>query len=143
MADTGGWSSTEVGGLVAAAGTLGALLGKAVQWLWGARRATTESRSAKLDRWHEELTEREHALKADIDQQMETMRGQIAAVTQQVDKYRRAFGIVAGELFRRDSKNAALREARDILDEAFPLHLDVPEDMAAMCAVIDIKTPGE
>ncbi len=143
MADTGGWSSTEAGVLVAAAGTLGALLGKAVQWLWGARRATTESRSAQLDRWHEELTERERALKADIDQQMETMRGQIAAVTQQVDKYRRAFGIVAGELFRRDSKNAALQEARDILDEAFPLHLDVPEDMAAMCAVIDIKTPGE
>ncbi|MDQ4421478.1 hypothetical protein OOT33_13705 [Sphingobium sp. DEHP117] len=140
MADTGGLSTGEVGGIVAGALAIGAALGRAVQWLWGAVRDTGSSRSAKLDKWHEELTERERALKADIAQQMDMMRDQMAEFAHQVDKYRRAFGIVAGELFRRDSKNAALREARDILAEAFPLHLDVPEDMAATCAVIDMKT---
>lgn len=130
MAD-GGVAAGEVAGGVAAGLAVLAALGKAVQWIWAAYRDAGMSRSAKLDRWHDELLERERALKQQVDADLRALRADVARLGVHLEKYRRAFGVVAGELYRRDGASAALREARDILDEAFPLHLDLPPDMAA------------
>ena len=130
MADAG-LSAGEVGGIVAGVLAVGAALGKAVQWIWTSYRDAGVSRSAKLERWHDELTQREHALKAAIDQQLAQMRTVQAEQGKELEAHRIAIHVLVAKVARDDPHAPELRQVADVLGAAFPLHLEVPPDMAA------------
>ena len=121
-------SAGEVGGIVAGVLAVAAALGKAAQWVWASYRDAGASRSAKLDRWHDELTQREHALKAEMDRQLSEMR----VVQEELEAHRIAIHVLVAKVARDDPHAPELRQVADVLGAAFPLHLEVPADMAAV-----------
>ena len=125
----GGISSGEVGGVLAGVVAVGVAASKGLAWLINWRDARAQTRSAKLDQWHEELKRREMDLDEKLDQRMNGLEQQVGDLTKAVDKWRMAFHMVAAELLQRHPQSAALIQAQKILAEAFPIHLAVPEDM--------------
>jgi hypothetical protein len=121
-------SAGEVGGIVAGVLAVAAALGKAAQWVWASYRDAGASRSAKLDRWHDELTQREHALKAEMDRQLSEMR----VVQEELEAHRIAIHVLVAKVARDDPHAPELRQVADVLGAAFPLHMEVPADMAAV-----------
>ena len=121
-------SAGEVGGIVAGVLAVAAALGKAAQWVWAGYRDAGASRSAKLDRWHDELTQREHALKAEMDRQLSEMR----VVQEELEAHRIAIHVLVAKVARDDPHAPELRQVADVLGAAFPLHMEVPADMAAV-----------
>ena len=121
-------SAGEVGGIVAGVLAVAAALGKAAQWVWASYRDAGASRSAKLDRWHDELTQREHALKAEMDRQLSEMR----VVQEELEAHRIAIHVLVAKVARDDPHVPELRQVADVLGAAFPLHMEVPADMAAV-----------
>lgn len=130
-------SAGEVGGIVAGVLAVAAALGKAAQWVWASYRDAGASRSAKLDRWHDELTQREHALKAEMDRQLSEMRvvqaeqGK-AEQGKELEAHRIAIHVLVAKVARDDPHAPELRQVADVLGAAFPLHMEVPADMAAV-----------
>ena len=125
-------SAGEVGGIVAGVLAVAAALGKAAQWVWASYRDAGASRSAKLDRWHDELTQREHALKAAIDQQLTQIRVIQAEQGKELEAHRIAIHVLVAKVARDDPHAPELRQVADVLGAAFPLHMEVPADMAAV-----------
>ena len=121
-------SAGEVGGIVAGVLAVAAALGKAAQWVWASYRDAGASRSAKLDRWHDELTQREHALKAEMDRQLSEMR----VVQEELEAHRIAIHVLVAKVARDDPHAPELRQVADVLGAAFPLHMEVLADMAAV-----------
>jgi len=140
----GGISSGEIGGVLAGIIAGGMAIGKGLAWLLNWRDARANTRTAKLDKWHDELEqekrdldERRKDLDAKLDERMESLEQQVARHGVAIDRWRMAFHLVAAELLQRDPKSMALMQAQKILAEAFPLNLAVPEDMEATLGQID------
>ncbi|AMK18688.1 hypothetical protein [Sphingobium sp. MI1205] len=138
----GGISSGEVGGVLAGVVAMGVAVGKGLAWLINWRDVRASTRSAKLDKWHEELARREKDLDDKLDHRMNGLERQVGDLTVAVDKWRMAFHMVAAELLQRHPQSAALMQAQKILAEAFPIHLAVPEDMARALGRIDEADAG-
>ncbi|UZW55567.1 hypothetical protein NUH86_01810 [Sphingobium sp. JS3065] len=133
----GGISSGEVGGVVAGLVAAAVAIGKGLGWLLNWRDARANTRTAKLDKWHDELERREKELDAKLEDRMESLERQVAQHTAALDKWRMAFHLVAAELLQRHPQSTALMQAQKILAEAFPVSLTVPDDMAAALGRID------
>lgn len=141
MADHGGPSASEWAViLTAAAGVFAAVfkaIGGAAAWLASSTERQASRRETKLNRWHEELVEREHDLQAanekfqkDLRQELETIKAQMRAVNY-------AFQLVSTELRVKDPANPALRQADELLRAAFKIDLELPEDMLIGLARIE------
>jgi hypothetical protein len=131
----------EAGGTVAAAGA-GAILiglGHGMKWLlgWGERRA--ESRAAKLQLWHEELSEREKAFDVRVEGRLKTLEERDRLREAENMALRLAFELVASALRSIDPRNTALSRAEQMLQAAFPLAPIVPPDMTASLQVIAVE----
>lgn len=133
----GGISSGEIGGVLAGIIAGGVAIGKGLAWLLNWRDARAKTRTAKLDKWHEELARREKDLDARLDHRLESLERQVTQHTAALDKWRMAFHLVAAELLQRHPQSTALMQAQKILAEAFPLNLTLPEDMEAALGQID------
>lgn len=120
----------------AAVAVLG-LIGGGIRWFLNWWREGSVSRSAKLDKWHSELTEREHAITEQerefqerIERRLETLESENAAL-------RQAFTLLSATLRQHDPTNPALAHAEAILAAAFPIPLTTPADMAVKLNEID------
>lgn len=133
----GGFSSGEVGGVLAGVVAVVVAAGKGIAWVLNWRDARAKTRAAKLDRWHEELLKREKELDDKIDNRMAGLEHQVGELGRAVDKWRMAFHLVAAELLQRHPQSAALMQAQKILAEVFPISLAVPADMEEALGRID------
>jgi hypothetical protein len=57
-----------------------------------------------------------------------------------LERFRLAFQMVASELARKSPGNSALVHAKALLDDAFVVEPDVPEDLKALLAAADART---
>lgn len=122
-----GLSAGEIGGIFAGLVALLAALGKAAAWLLNWNDARVNSRSAKLQRWHEELTERETRIDAQVNARLNTLETSYerlndahSVVLQRLDRSRMAYRVIAAELIEIAPHSAALVQAQMILTEPFP-----------------------
>lgn len=142
MSDAGS-AAGEVGGALAGVVALLYAMGKGFAWFLNWNEARASTRSVKLDKWHDELEEREKALDARINERMSSFEQQVAELGRAANKWRMAFHLVAAELLQRNPQSIALMQAQKILAEEFPLSLadmTVPVDMQDAMAALD-KVP--
>lgn len=139
MADTGGVSAGDTGGVIAGVVVVGAAIGKGIRWLLNWRDARAATRSAKLQRWHEELERRE----AKIEQRDREYQAHIETELRQLKienrALRAAFEMVATPLRSVEPGHPALARAQELLTRAFPLDPSLPEDMGVLMSMIDMK----
>ncbi|HJO64203.1 MAG TPA: hypothetical protein QF469_02590 [Sphingomonas sanguinis] len=139
---SGGPTAGEITGIIAA--LAGALfgMGRGVQWLfsWGERRA--ESRAAKLQLWHEELSAREATFDARVEDRLKTLEGKDRLREAENMALRMAFELVASALRAIDPRNTALSRAEQLLQVAFPLAPIVPPDMTTSLQTIHMEVQG-
>lgn len=130
-----GLSAGEIGGIFAGVVALLAALGKGAAWALNWNDARVNSRSAKLQKWHEELTEREARIDAQINARLNTLESSYdrlndahALVLQRLDRSRMAYRVIAAELIEIAPHSAALVQAQMILTEPFPTDILVGGD---------------
>ncbi len=128
MSDTGGISAGEAGGIIAGAIALLAALGKGAAWLINWKDARANSRSAKLQVWHDELAAREAKLDAETESRLsrieEEHQGLVKnhfALLIRFERQRNAYRILAAEVIAVAPHSAALIQAQMILDEPLPV----------------------
>lgn len=102
--------------LLAVAGSIGAVV------KWAA--AKFEKQGEKLGRLEDEHAQlyRTHSL-----------------VLVRLERFRLAFQMVASELARKSPGNIALVHAKALLDDAFTVEPDLPDDMKELLAKLDLK----
>ncbi|SNS52976.1 hypothetical protein SAMN06295912_108108 [Sphingomonas laterariae] len=137
MNDPGGISVGEVGGVVAGIVTVATTAGAGIAWLfrWGEKRE--ESRSAKLQKWHEELEAREARMDAERAGDIAALRVDIAKLRREHGALHNAQQLLASALRALDPNNPALRMADDLLRQAFAVDPVTPPDMVATLGRID------
>ena len=108
----------EAGALVSALIAVAGAIGAVVRWA----AARFEAQAAKLDR-----LEGEHA----------ALFRTHSLVLVRLERFRLAFQMVASELARRSPGNVALVHARALLDDAFVVEPDLPEDLKALLQAMD------
>ncbi len=142
MPDAGS-AAGEAGGIFAGIVALLYAVGKGLAWVVNWRDARALTRSAKLDKWHDELEEKEKLLAAKIEQRMTAFETQVTEMGKAVNKWRMAFHMVAAELLQRNPHSMALMQAQKILAEDFPLLIGdavLPPDMADSLRRLDEAT---
>ncbi|MFN3943883.1 MAG: hypothetical protein ACK4K7_02990 [Allosphingosinicella sp.] len=132
-------SPGEVGGVFAGIVTVLALLGGGVRWLVSWRERRAEARSAKLQRWHEELDARERRLdaeEAERSQRLEDRQGRLEVAYAQLHRenaaLRIAFELIAAPLRLREPENPALKQAEEMLKAVFPISPLTPPPMVGL-----------
>lgn len=120
---------TAVVGAAAAAGA-------GFRWFLSWLREGSASRSAKLDGWHKELTEREQRIAASENEFQERIERRLKAVEAENVALRQAFTLLSATVRHLDPGNAALAQAELILAAAFPLEPGIPETMGQQLAEI-------
>jgi hypothetical protein len=128
----------------AAAATGVPLLGGGVAWVlgwWGKR---SDSYHSRLRAWDADIRKREEtldsAVKDDISElkaKVERLTSDAAATAIAVERWRISVIILVNDTIMHRSEAPALRQVRDVLAEAFPVHLQTPADMVALVAKID------
>ena len=128
MSDTGGVSAGEVGGIIAGAIAILAALGKGAAWLLNWKDARANSRSAKLQAWHDELTAREVKLDAEIASRLSRIEEAHASLVKnhfdvliRFERQRNAYRVLAAEVIAVAPHSAALIQAQMILEEPMPV----------------------
>ncbi|NYT43096.1 hypothetical protein HZY97_20140 [Sphingomonas sp. R-74633] len=128
MSDAGGVSAGEVGGIIAGAIAILAALGKGAAWLLNWKDARANSRSAKLQVWHDELTSREAKLDAEIASRLTRIEEKYERLEQhhfdvliRFERQRNAYRVLAAEVIAVAPHSAALIQAQMILEEAMPV----------------------
>lgn len=128
MSDTGGVSAGEVGGIIAGAIALLAAMGKGAAWVLNWKDARANSRSAKLQVWHDELTAREAKLDAEIASRLQRIEEKYERLEQnhfdvllRCERHRNAYRVLAAELIQVAPHSAALIQASMILEEPLPV----------------------
>lgn len=110
----------EIGVLVSALLALTGAIGAVVRWA-AARFARQSDKIEVLEARHASLF-REHSL-----------------VLVRLERFRLAFQMVASELARKSPGNAALGHARALLDDAFVVEPDLPEELKALLDAADAR----
>lgn len=141
MADTGGTSPGELGGLVAGVLAVAASLGTAIKWVMGWRAGREETRAARNAKWESELDARERAMEERLSGHLESCENRCADLQAKFDKMSLAILLVLPELARISPFSAALRHARDLLKDTIPALATLPPDMADVVTAIDAATP--
>ncbi len=137
MAQAGGVSAGEVGGIIAGIVAALAALGKGIQWLVNWRDARADTRAAKLNRWYEELQGREAKIEERELEYRKTIEDRLTKLALENRVLRMAFELVSEPLHRIDPENANLAQARDLLAKAFPLDPLVPPEMGVLLGLIE------
>lgn len=122
-----GMSAGEIGGIFAGVVALLAAIGKGAAWLLNWNEARANSRSAKLQAWHDELAQREAKLDDDINDRLAVLEAsyqrlsdQHVVVLQRFDRSQMAYRLIAAELIEIAPHSAALVQAQMILAQPFP-----------------------
>jgi hypothetical protein len=112
---------TEIVALATAGAALVGAFGGAIRWAVG----RFEKLGGKLDKIEAEHADlfRTHSL-----------------VLVRLERFRLAFQMVASELARKSPGNAALLHAKALLDDAFVVEPDLPEDLKELVAKLDART---
>lgn len=113
-------SPLEIAALVTALLAVAGAIGGVVRWA----AARFERQSAKLDR-----LEGEHA----------ALFRTHSLVLVRLERFRLAFQMVASELARKSPGNVALLHARALLDDAFVIEPDLPDDLRDLLHAIDAR----
>lgn len=141
MTDAGGSSPGELGGMLAGAlallGAIGAGLKWAANWMAGREAIRTD----RLARWESDLDARERAMEGKLSDSLARCQEHCAAVEAKFDRMRLAILLLIPELQRVAPYSPALKQARDLLRDAFPIPLDLPEDMAGLITAADEAAP--
>ena len=98
-------------------------------------------RTDRLAQWEAGLDARERAMESKLSASLAQCEEQCAAVEAKFDRMRLAILLVIPELQRVAPYSPALKQARDLLRDAFPIPLDLPGDMADLIAVADEAVP--
>jgi hypothetical protein len=109
--------AAAVGAVLAVAGAIGGV----VRWAAG-RFESQAGRLAKVEGEYA-LLYRDHSL-----------------LLVRLERFRLAFQMVASELSRKSPGNAALVHARALLDDAFTIEPDLPDDLKALVRRIDAES---
>lgn len=142
MSDPGGVSPGEMGGMFAGAVALLGTIGAGIRWLLGWKERRAESRSAKLQAWHDELVAREARLDAERERDIAGLREDIAKLRREHGALLNAYQLLAGALRVLDATNPALRMADEMLRAAYPVDAVTPADMRVMLGSMD-AVPGQ
>lgn len=152
----GGITSAEAGGLIGGAITVLGMLGGGIAWLFGRSDAAKQTREEKLERWQEELRDKEARLDegrtaytekienrlAEVEAKEQAREVQDIARDMQMRALRIAFELVSSALRAKDPQNPALGLAQDVLRSAFPTSADAPADMINQLIAVE-KATGE
>ncbi len=113
-------SLLEIGALASAALAVAGSIGAVVRWA----AARFERQAAKIDELENKHARlfREHSL-----------------VLVRLERFRLAFQMVASELARKSPGNIALVHARALLDDAFVVEPDIPDELRAVLDAIDAR----
>ncbi len=117
-------TSIEIAALVTAALAVAAALGGVVKWA-AARFERQSAKLVQLELDHGELF-RTHSL-----------------VLVRLERFRLAFQMVASELARKSPGNIALVHARALLDDAYVVEPDLPEELKAIFEAMDARAVAE
>ena len=116
-----GVSAGEVGGIFAGSIALLAAIGQGIKWLLNFRERQADSRSAKLQAWHEELQAREKRIEEKQEKYQAEIEQRLATLMRQNMALRMAFEMVAAPLraIKPDSKELIhLETIRAVLNDA-------------------------
>lgn len=140
MADTNGTSPGELGGMIAGALALLGTAGAGLKWLAGWVGAREDARAARNARWEADLDQRERAMDDKLSASLARCEEHCAAVEAKFEKVRIVLMLVLPELQRVAPYSPALKHARELLRDTFPIPIDLPGDMAGMIDEIDRAT---
>lgn len=122
----------HAGGIVAGAIALLATFGGGARWLlnWNERRA--ESRSAKLQKWSDELDRREAKLDAEREAEIVGIKTTLSQMSGEHHALFQCYHLLAAALIKLDPVNPALTEASALLSAAYRIDRTMPANMAAL-----------
>jgi hypothetical protein len=132
-------SGGEIAGIISAIVVGIVAIGKGIQWLASFAGTRADSRSSKLQKWHDELAARESDLDAVLEARFAKLEQRSETHADQNQALRMAFELVASALRAIDPKNTALSRAEQLLQKAFPLMPIVPPDMSTALQAIENK----
>lgn len=132
-------STGEWVGIIGAVGTVAAVVGAGIMKLLTFLAGRADSRSTKLQKWHDELNAREGDLDAVLEERFAKLERRSETHAEQNQALRMAFELVASALRAIDPKNTALSRAEQLLQTAFPLMPIVPPDMSTTLQSIENK----
>jgi hypothetical protein len=132
MTDTNGTSPGELGGMIAGALALLGAAGAGLKWLAGWMSGREETRAARNARWEADLDQREREMENKLSASLARCEEHCAAIEAKFEKMRIAILLVLPELQRVAPYSPALKHARDLLRDTFPIPIDLPGDMAGM-----------
>jgi len=127
----------QLGGIFAGIVALLVALGKGAQWLLNWNDARQETRTAKLDRWQQELKEREARLDSEQAAYQQKIEQRLERLETENHALRLAFELVAAPLRALDPENDGLSKAEQLLTAAFPLVPKIPPEMKASLGKLD------
>ena len=133
-------SPGEVGGIIAGCVAVMVAIGHGIRWLLNFRERQANSRQAKLQIWHDELTAREDKLDEKLSDYQKKTEASLAVALSQNRALRIAFELVAAPMRKIDPGNPNLAQAEQLLHAAFPLDPAVSPNMGALLAQIESVT---
>lgn len=146
MADTGGTSPGELGGMLAGALAILGAIGAALKWFmpWLAERADRRvaSRAAGNREWEEKLRQREAEIDHRIAESLRSCEHHCERMRADVEKLRVAILLMLPELQRAAPYSPVLKRVGLLLRDAFPIPLDLPDDIAKPLGELG-GSPGE
>jgi len=141
MNDINGPAPGELGGMLAGALALLGAIGAGLKWAAGWMAGREAIRADRLAQWEADLDARERAMESKLSDSLARCEEHCAAVEAKFDRMRLAILLVIPELQRVAPYSPALKQARDLLRDAFPIPLDLPGDMAGLIAAADAAMP--
>ena len=127
----------EAGGIFAGVVALLYAAGKGTAWLLNWKDARAQTRSAKLQAWHDELDARERKQDDRDTKYQQHIEAQLRRNTVEIRVLRRAFDLAAEPLRRLKPDDPNLAMAQRLLSRAFPLDPSLPEDISVLLAMVD------
>lgn len=140
MAETGGASPGEIGGVVAGAIAVLGVLGGGVRYLVGVINARGDTRASRNAEWERDLDAREREMERKLAESLRQCEAHCAVMQVKLDKTVMAVLLLLPEVTRAVPESPAIRQVRELLADVIPDKIEIPADMAAQLAAIDEKT---
>jgi hypothetical protein len=96
--------------------------------------------SGAFARWVVQEFKRQGLRLAKVEGEYATLYREHSLVLVRLERFRLAFQMVASELSRKSPGNIALVHAKALLDDAFTVEPDLPEDLKALIRKLDGQT---
>jgi hypothetical protein len=148
MADTGGASAGEIGGVLAGGVAILGLVGGGLKWLAGWAIKRDETRAARNARWEAELDEREKALEIKLADSLAQCERHCADIQAKFDNLfdesrvmRVVIELVLPQLEQFAPASPTIELARKMLAGIFKLREPTPADITAHIVTLDRPAP--